>query len=955
MNNRYFPLHFRRTFLFLACFCAATALRAQVSCTPIFPKADDEVTIFFDASQGNGALSGFVPVFAHMGVVTDRSQSLSDWKYVKTTWAVANAASAMQYVSPNLFKKTFNIRSFFGVPANEKILQMAFVFRNGDGSTVGRSTDGSDIYYPVYPDNAGLLTTFIAPTASFQLVQAGESIPVKAAASQPGKLFLYDNGQEVFSTSGEILEAKISATAGLHKVDFVAVTATDKDTSSFSYLVPADLPRQNPPTGTQWGVNEAADGRSAVLALPAPGKKTVYAVGDFSDWQPIPQYQMRASEDGATWWVRLEGLTPGRVYRYQYWVDGTLRIADPMSTLVLDPFNDGFIPAATFPNRPAYPTGKTTGAVTVFQPGAPAFNWQTTNYVKPKKADLIVYELHLRDFVARHDFQTLRDSLDYLQRLGITAIELMPVNEFDGNISWGYNPAFHNALDKYYGDPTAFKRLVDECHRRGMAVIIDVVFNHATGASPLAQLYWDAARNQPAANNPWLNPTARHDFNVFNDFNHESKLTRQYVRQCLQYWLREYRIDGYRFDLSKGFTQKNTIGNVGAWGQYDAARVAVLKEYAAAMWAVDPTSYAILEHFADNTEEQELAEAGMMLWGNQWGAFKEVGLGYPDQVGGITTPLTGALASRRGWDVPHLIGYMESHDEDRLAFEMKSYGNREGDYNIKDIPTGLRRLEMLTNLFYPLPGPKMLWQFGELGYDFTINYCENGTVNNNCRTSPKPIRWDYLQDPNRRRLYDVTRSLLHLRKQYDVFETATPVFNGTSDIARTIVMTHPQLNVVVIANVGMTPFGFGMSFPKAGTWYEYYTGQTIEARPNINVTNFAPGEYRLYLDRFVPLPAGVRLTTSAPEADGPLADFSIYPNPATDAVSGYFTLQQGGTVRIEVYDWAGRLILAQPTQQLSAGEQRFDLSTESWSPGVYHVHLRTSGGATLTKPVVIVD
>ncbi|MCB0535881.1 MAG: hypothetical protein KDD14_27005, partial [Saprospiraceae bacterium] len=165
----------------------------------------------------------------------------------------------------------------------------------------------------------------------------------------------------------------------------------------------------------------------------------------------------------------------------------------------------------------------------VFKWGSPDFNWQIEDFQAPPREELVVYELLLRDFLARHDYQTLKDTLDYLQRLGINAIELMPVSEFEGNISWGYNPSFHMALDKYYGTPEAFKSLIDECHRRGIAVILDVVYNHAFSQSPLARLDWDAAAFRPSPTNPWLNVEATHPFNVGYDFNHESPDTRRYI------------------------------------------------------------------------------------------------------------------------------------------------------------------------------------------------------------------------------------------------------------------------------------------------------------------------------------------------------------------------------------------------------------------------------------------
>ncbi len=829
------------------CFLLSRA-SAQLSCEPFFPTVDDDVTIFFHADEGNAALVGVSPVYAHLGVITSESNSPSDWKHVTTTWGVADPVGAMTFVSPNLWKKSFNIRTFFNIPQGETVLKIASVFRNTNGSIVGRAADGSDIFYTVYPDNAGLLTAFQAPAAPALVKNIGDQISVVAAASQSATLVLKDNGSQIASTTGVMLQSTINVSAtGLHNVQFIATTATEADTSSFIYVVPQTIAAQDPPAGTELGINYLTDQTKARLALYAPNKSVVFVLGDFNNWTLDLNYQMRKSLDGNTWWLDVSGLTPGNIYRFQYLVDGAIKIADPLSTLVLDPGNDGFIPAVTWPSLPAYPTGQTSGVVSVLQTAQPAFNWTATNYQRPKKTDLVIYELLVRDFLARHDYQSMLDTLDYLEELGVTAIELMPVNEFDGNINWGYQPSYHKALDKYYGTPDALKTFVDECHQRNIAVILDVVFNQASGTSPLAQLYWDAANNRPAANNPWLNPVATHPFSVFNDFNHESAATKTYVKNCLDYWLNDFRVDGFRFDLSKGFTQFNSGSNVSLWGQYDASRIAIWKNYADFIWSVDPTAYVILEHFADNSEEKVLAEYGMMLWGNMWGAYKDVALGFSS---GVNADLGGVVYSNRNWTVPHLVGYMESHDEDRIAYECKTYGNVAGTYNIKSLPTAMRRIEMLENLFYTVPGPKMLWQFGEMGYDFPINYCPDGTINNNCRTDPKPIRWDYLDNPYRRRLHDVTRALLYLRNSYEAFETTNyDVFSLGAGQIRRLILNGSDLKVVVVANVGTTNAMATLGFPNSGTWFEYYTGESLSVGAGNTSIPLEAGEYRLYTDQ----------------------------------------------------------------------------------------------------------
>jgi hypothetical protein len=925
---------------------------AQVTCDPVFPTQSGTVTIFYNATQGNGALAGVSPVFAHMGVITTASTSLTNWQHVPTTWGVADPVGAMQSVASNIWKKTININDFFNIPPGETVLKLAFVFRNQSGSIVGRASDGSDIYYDVYPDNSPLQTVFLQPSTPSLVVSEGTQIPVQAAASQTGTLSLYDNGTLITTADDDLLQTTLTASGvGLHTIRFVALAGAAQDTAVFTYVIPADEPAQDPPAGSELGVTYLDD-TSARLVLYAPEKQVIFAIGDFSNWLPDPAYQMHKSVDGTTWWLDLSGLPAGQPVRYQYLVDGALKVADPLSTLILDAGNDPFISQLTYPDLPAYPTGLTTGIVSVLQTAQAPFNWQATDYVRPAKSELVVYELLMRDFLARHDYQTLLDTLDYLQNLGITAIELMPVNEFSGNINWGYEPSFHKALDKYYGTAEAFKTVIDACHQRGIAVILDAVFNQAASASPLAQLYWDATNNRPATNNPWLNPTATHDFSVFNDFNHESQATKAYMKNCVKYWMEEFHVDGFRFDLSKGFTQKNTIGNVAGWGAYDATRVAIWKNYADFIWNIDPDTYVILEHFADNSEEKVLAEYshGMMLWGNLWGPYKEVALAYS---GGVGTSLAGISYVQRGWSVPHLVGYMESHDEQRIAYECKVNGSTTANYNVKSLPVGMRRIELVSNLLYTVPGPKMLWQFGEMGYDYSINACENGSISDACRTSPKPIRWDYLNDPYRRRLHDVVAALLNLRKDHDVFETTDFQLNISGGALRTIRLNGSDLKVFVMANVSSSVLTNTVNFPNSGQWFEYYTGDTITvpASGSMSVT-LGRGDYRLYLDQPVALPEGLNPTPTR-EVSGLLSDVVLWPNPATDdVVRMNFTLEESSDVRLEISGADGRLIDSQVFDKLPGGEQTLEITDHHWEPGVYFLTLRDRNGAGLARKLV---
>jgi 1,4-alpha-glucan branching enzyme len=266
----------------------------------------------------------------------------------------------------------------------------------------------------------------------------------------------------------------------------------------------------------------------------------------------------------------------------------------------------------------------------------------------------------------------VKDSISYLKKLGINAIEVMPFNEFEGNNSWGYNPDFFFAPDKMYGTETALRQFIDECHKQGIAVIMDIAMNHAYGLSPTVQMYFNGTTNQPAANNPWHNVTPKHPYNVGYDFNHESDATKNLVSRVIEHWLTNYKIDGFRWDLSKGFTQTNTCttGNcssdaeVNNWSNYDASRVTIWKRYYDTMQVKAPGSYCILEHFAANQEEIELSNYGMLLWGNLNHNYNEATMGYIPN-----SNFQYGIYTNRSWSQPHLITYQESHDEERLMYK----------------------------------------------------------------------------------------------------------------------------------------------------------------------------------------------------------------------------------------------------------------------------------------------
>lgn len=598
-----------------------------------------------------------------------------------------------------------------------------------------------------------------------------------------------------------------------------------------------DVPPQYPPVetsplpaGAKGGVAFINDGKSAIITLFAPEKNSVAIIGDFNNWN-AQTGKMKNTPDKKTWWAQVDNLDPNTEYAYQFVVDGSLRVGDPYAEKILDPNNDQYISPAVYPALKSYPTGKTTGIVCVMQGIQPAYSWKNNNFNRPEKKDLVIYELLTRDFTTEHSYTSALQKIDYLKTLGINAIELMPVSEFEGNISWGYNPSYYFAPDKYYGTKNALKNFIDECHGKGIAVIMDMVLNHSFSQSPLVQLYFDGTK--PTSANPWYNSDAKHPYNVGFDFNHESDATKKFAKDVIRFWIQEYHIDGYRFDLSKGFTQKQSSDDA-SFAAYDASRVAIWKDYNNFIRSIDPNNfYVILEHFADAQEEKNLADEGMVLWANLNYNMNEATMGWLGK-----SDFSWGFYNRHAFSKAEaLVAYMESHDEERINFKNFTYGNAAGAYVIKaSLPVSLKRSELGAAFYFAMPGPKMIWQFGELGYDISIE--------TNGRTGEKPVKWEYFDDPARKALYNAYSKFIRLRKNNSIFNTPDFTYDLTGAV-KFIRLTEGSETVVVVGNFDVVNQNANIDFGSAGDWYDA-NGGTINL-PNQNYTaTLLPGEYHIY-------------------------------------------------------------------------------------------------------------
>ncbi|MCK5149198.1 T9SS type A sorting domain-containing protein [bacterium] len=929
--------------LFSIFILAANISVAQVlTWEPLFPTRNDTITITYNAAQGNQGLLGETEVYAHTGVITDLSANNTDWLYVKAGWTENIEECKMQKVGLNGWRIRFHIDSYYGVPQSESIEQLALVFRNATSSKKGVAADGSDLFIPVYESD--LNVTILIPDDDSRFFNIADTTDLMAVVQGGDSLIFLMNGQRVAATDNDTLRAElVFEDAGSVLIEAVAKDgASNSVIDSLLLIINPDITVAALPDGVRDGINRNNDG-TVTLVLHAPNKDFIYAVGSFSDWAIQQNYYMNLTPDGDRWWITLFGTDPSESIQFQYWVNGVLPVADPYSELVLDPWNDLDIPESIYPDLSVYPADKTKHIVTLIPAVDDAFIWTDAEFERPEQKDLIIYELLIRDFLKDHSFTSLTDTLDYLDRLGINAIELLPVNEFEGNISWGYNTSFHFALDKYYGTREDFKHFVDAAHSRGIAVIMDMVLNHAFGQNSMARLYWDSQNNRPSSDNPWFNTTSPNNVYYWgNDFNHQSTATQDYVDRVLAWWIEEFHVDGYRLDFTKGFT--NTPGDGGA---YDAQRIDLLKRMGDRLWSVDPTAYIILEHFAENREEKELVEyaQGFLIWGNMNTAYRQSAQGWYHNA-----DLGWGFYKNRGWSVPGLVSYMESHDEPWIMYHVQRNGRSAGSYNIQHHVTGLDRIKLNAAFFLTLPGPKMMWQFCELGYDQYLP--ESGYA----RVDPKPILWSYYDDIDRRSLYQTIAAINHLRHEHAVFRdqvTQVSLRIGANQADRRIHLSNDTMSVTILGNFNITAMEISGNFQSSGWWYDYLDGDSLEVTDVLIPLNLQPGEFRIYTDRRLETP---EIVSDVEEGRTLPQSFTLsqnFPNPFNPETMIRFNIPAPGPVKLEIYNVRGQLIITLMDEYLTEGSH--DCTWQSGDmlvPSSVYIYRLTTKFGCVTKKMI---
>ena len=918
----------------LFCLITSIVFSQQVTISPATFAVTDQITITvsFASATCNSMGSNPVKVYIHSGVGT----TANPWSSVVGNWLADDGVGLMTNNGNGTWSITITPSIYYNLNATQQssAASMGMVFRNATGTqTLKLAPSCGDFFF-----NVGYFqSTLIVPNEnSATIIASGGSRTISASNTNGNANYSLRANGGIINTVNNVSSYSFNHTniTSNQNYELIITQGTSIQTKKFTVIVSPPLISQAIPSGKLDGINyDANDPSKAILVLDAPGKDFVYVAGSFNNWQPDNNYAMKKDVSTSKFWLELTGLTPGVDYSYQYWiVDQTpianspvlVKTADPYSTLVLSSYDDPYIPASKYPNLPPFPSNSGQDReVTVLKTGQTPYTWSnaTLNFVKPEKEKLVVYELLVRDFDSNRSYQNLIDRIDYFKNLKINAIELMPIMEYEGNESWGYNTAFHMANDKYYGTADKLREFIDVCHQNGIAVILDLALNHAFGRNPMVRMWMKDPEGDgwgdPASDNPYFNQVATHSYSVGSDFNHSQARTKTYVKRVVNHWIQEFKIDGFRWDLTKGFTQdcpSNVAGGQDACTNgYHQDRVDVLKEYVDYSWTLDPTHYAIFEHLGIDSEEQQWANyrigetpsKGVMFWGKMTDQYNQLSMGFNSN-----NDITRMGNVAHGFTAKRVIGYPESHDEERLMYKNAIYGNNtNASHNVRTLNVALSRMSAIAAVSLLIPGPKMIWHFADLGYNDSVFTCNNGSVNTStdatsgdCKLDTKPqLQWtnNWLGDSNRNAIYNNYAKIIDLKKNNAVFSKDYAINSGTTLQPKIYIYDNAASattlkNVVVLSNFSVDTINVTPNFPYTGIWYNLMDNTQLNVTNTTGPISIEAGGFRIY---------GNQTSNLNTDSFSDLSFITLTPNPSTNFFSINYDLS-----KLSIYSITGQLI-----------------------------------------------
>ena len=517
------------------------------------------------------------------------------------------------------------------------------------------------------------------------------------------------------------------------------------------------------PQGVMSGAWDTGNGR-VTFALWAPWKKSVHLVGDFNNWDASAD-PMNVDQSGM--WCLEKQFDRGE-YAYQFVLDGEIYVSDP------------------YARRLRWADGSPEPHALV-DVGAQPYGWNDGQFgIKPLN-ELVIYEAHVGDFSPEGTFQGMIERLDYLADLGVDAIELMPVQEFPGDHSWGYNPAYFFAAESAYGGNEAFKQLVDAAHQRGIGIILDMVFAHTTADGPISRLHpFDQNPYFSSGTNPWGFPS----------LDHWDDATKRLIRDIQDYWLTEFHIDGFRYDYVEGI-------------RYDG--VSGMSFIAWAAKQCKPHAYLIAEDIVQDPAAVVRDTETDCSWHWQFNKMMRAQLYENEYEGNRYGDMAGIarVLSFDGdgyGDNAQPINFIETHDEDRLIRDAQNCNPHIDE-------AGATRKSMLGAIaVFTAQGVPMLYHGQEFGAraEKTVDVSK--------------IPWEYLDSDAGRALHAHYRTLAYLRHTNGALHTNNFEILHSDEETKTIVFHRwDDHGSVVVVGLNFSPTGqhITLDFPRAGVFHEW--------------------------------------------------------------------------------------------------------------------------------------
>ena len=601
------------------------------------------------------------------------------------------------------------------------------------------------------------------------------------------------------------------------------------------------------------------------------------------------------------WWTELE--LPNGIYDYEYVLPNGATFPDPLSRMVRN-------------NKTRIEIG--AGGVTT----ADDYNWISANYLKPTLDTLVIYELHVDDFSAAGNgagtFQHVLEKLDYLKSLGINAIELMPISEFPGNHSWGYDPQIISAINDSYGTPEQFKYFVDQCHNRGIAVILDIIWNHIRSSSPLWQMQPDYDLNPYIKHHEEMNPNEAPESWGMLDIDHFNMNTIEYINKVHRIWVDEYKIDGFRFDAAAHLGWSVSQPDLGIYG------------WSNALYDHDSTVYQIAEHLPSNISLIENTNFSAGWHDSFHDRLKIDSHNQYNSTMDIMRQIIG-LHEYTNWGTPYsnftqAVKYMISHDEQSLIQEMV-------EFDSFTMQQALERDKFYSTILFTSNGIPMLWQGQEFGFKSGwTDQNQNGNWDEE-KLSYRPIDWNVLETENGQSHFEHYKKLIYLRKNnpafskgefYDLYRYTNQgvVVYGYKD------NRENSLNdqVVVIANFSSTDQSIlDVPFLSSGYWYNMFDSNDILHTADGNYGNYYINAKHavVYTNNQYQLS-----THSFSEEIESIVDSSInkivpFPNPFNSSISIQIDTESRDMIRFSIYNVLGEMIFQKIENNITRGINKF--------------------------------